>query len=230
MYKQTNLKRFFGQGGGDREQESKSDEPNHLKRKSQQKEYDKHKRKRTVQTTWLAEFEWLSYDEKTDTMYCNLCRKYPSLANKESTLVKGINEKFRRESLFFHGKSKAHIKCVEHDFAINNPKDTAMAQSDKKINEKKFLQLDKLFSTAYFVAIECESFLEYPAFVNLQLKNGLNLGFNYQNDHACADFVNSIASVLRQETMAEVANVRYFSILSDGSTDRGIIEQELIFV
>ena len=30
--------------------------------------------------------------------------------------------------------------------------------------------------------------------------------------------------------MAEIANVRYFSILSDGSTDQGIIEQELIFV
>ena len=57
----------------------------------------------------------------------------------------------------------------------------------------------------------------------LQKLNGLELG-----DKACARFVSSIASDLKSEVYRDIRNTRFVSILSDGSTDQGILEEEII--
>ena len=53
-------------------------------------DYEKNKRKRTFQDSWLIEFPWLKYDN--NVMYCAVCRRHGNKADKSSPLVKGIGE------------------------------------------------------------------------------------------------------------------------------------------
>ena len=46
----------------------------------------------------------------------------------------------------------------------------------------------------------------------------------------CVVFQNSISNVLLNETKANLKNVRYFSVMSDSSTDSSVIDQEGILL
>ena len=63
-----------------------------------------------------------------------------------------------------------------------------------------------------------------------QAKNGVAIGDNYLNPQGCANFIDSIAEVQRQDTMAGVQQCRFFSLRADGSTDHSITEQEALYV
>ena len=65
---------------------------------------------------------------------------------------------------------------------------------------------------------------------SLQEKNGVEIGKNYRNNHACKDFTSSIAETLKSESANQIEKARFISILSDGSTDKGVIEQEIVYV
>ena len=72
------------------------------KRKSKSQrdhEYDK-KRKRTFQDQWLNEFTWLNADD-VDSVFCKVCRSYPQLADKTSSLFIGKTVE-RKDTLTTH--------------------------------------------------------------------------------------------------------------------------------
>ena len=52
----------------------------------------------------------------------------------------------------------------------------------------------------------------------------------YRNEKTCSQFIASIANVEKEKTKREVRETRFLSLLSDGSTDAGIFEQETVFV
>lgn len=64
----------------------------------------------------------------------------------------------------------------------------------------------------------------------MQKVNGLNIGENYLNNVACREFINIIAKEIMDSTKIEINKARFISVLSDGSTDKAIIEQESVFV
>ena len=235
----SDIRRFFGQGGGDNPGKERAEAVDRtlFKRRAQQSKYDHDKRKRTVQAQWMEEYPWLSVStpndqEQLSAMFCKICRTYPHLADKDSTLFVGISNKFRKESLKFHDLSKKHTLCMEHHLAKTKPEEMPMAKSQKKTDEKNFPLFDKLFNTAYFIALECEAFTKFETFIQLQEKNGVIFSENYKNNHGCTTFINSIATVIKNETKSDLMqpDVRFCSILFDGSTDKGILEQELIYV
>ncbi|XP_067654440.1 zinc finger protein 862-like [Haliotis asinina] len=78
--------------------------------------------------------------------------------------------------------------------------------------------------------MEGEPFSKFASFCQLQSKNGLSLGTNYLNRNACATFVQSIANVVKENTASELEKCRFVSVLSDGSTDSAITEQEIVYV
>ena len=73
-------------------------------------------------------------------------------------------------------------------------------------------------------------FTKYEALCELQQLNGLVLGDNYFSRKACARFVQSIAEDIKGDLRSSNKNSRCVSILSDGSTDKGIIEEEIVYV
>ena len=66
------------------------------------------------------------------------------------------------------------------------------------------------------------SFLKYEQLCQLQQLNGLFLGNNYISNNACKRFIAHIASDIKNDLREAVGVARFVSVLSDGSTDKGL--------
>lgn len=130
----------------------------------------------------------------------------------------------------FHEKSAKHIKCVDRQNLIDNPASSSLAKSARKAEEKNAEVYEKLFNTAYYIAKEGEAFRKFPNLVGLMKKNGVDVGSNYINEKACREFCISAADVLKENTAEQVQNARFICLLADGSTDKSITEQEIVYV
>ena len=87
-----------------------------------------------------------------------------------------------------------------------------------------------MFRTAYYVAKEEIAFAKFPGLCKLQIANGIDLSNTYMNDHPCRNFIGAMAHVHREDVTSQIGNSRFLSVLSDGSTDKSIIEQEHVYV
>ncbi|XP_033758057.1 zinc finger protein 862-like [Pecten maximus] len=65
---------------------------------------------------------------------------------------------------------------------------------------------------------------------SLQAKNGVDMGSMYRNDKGCKTFIEHIANSEIEKIKKDVMESRYFSVLSDGSTDSSITEQEAVYI
>ena len=58
----------------------------------------------------------------------------------------------------------------------------------------------------------------------------MNVGIDYINEHAAETFCHYIAESRREELAENLASTKFFSVLMDGSTDKGNIDDELFLV
>ena len=52
----------------------------------------------------------------------------------------------------------------------------------------------------------------------------------YCSDKAAAEFVNCVWKDMKEDFVKDILNARYYSILTDGSIDASILEQEVLYV
>ena len=102
----------------------------------------------------------------------------------------------------------------------------AQAMSALSDDEKK--KLCHKFDITYFVAIEKLSFRKYPQICELEARHGVNIGSSYTNDTNARNFVHYIAEAQRQNLISIIEKKRFYSLLIDGLTDSGNIDNELI--
>ena len=87
------------------------------------------------------------------------------------------------------------------------------------------------FNIAFYLAKRERPFTDYPHLITLEKKNHVkNIGNSYVTDRACAVFTEDIGKVTKESLAEDFANARYYSVLSDGSTDSAVIEQEVVYV
>ena len=158
---------------------------------------------------------------------CDVCCGFPALADVSSSLYIGTSG-FRRTTLQAHARSKSHHKCSEAHRARENP-DAAplgilLRNLTAQINEK----LSKLFNSAYFISKENLAFAKFPELCKLQMKNGVDLGETYLNDHRCKEFIQSISSVMKSDFHLQITSRRpfFFSCMADQAVE----EEEIIFI
>ena len=96
------------------------------------------------------------------------------------------------------------------------------------VASKRQVEVARLFRTAYYVAKSCLPFTKYEEICELQRMNGLSLGLNYMSNNACKRFVSSIAADLKSQLALKFNASRFVSILSDGSTDKGMFLSSLV--
>ena len=198
------------------------------------KKYDT-QRKRVFLPQWKTKWPWVAHDEVKGVMFCKTCRKYPSLADKSSPLFSGTSN-FRVDPLKSHRRSREHETCelrLQHESkenATTELKNTPIGKALLKVDENQKKRLCFLFNTAYAVAKKGKPFSDFEYICELQIKNGLDLGENYLNDHACQKFVLSAAHIIRDDIKSVVAKNHFVSVLSDGSTDSAVVEQEIVYL
>ena len=73
-------------------------------------------------------------------------------------------------------------------------------------------------------------FSDYPELLSLQQKNGVKKFESYNNDRAAGNFCDATGKTLKDVLVKDLVDAKYYSLLTDGSTDSGVLEQELIHV
>lgn len=69
--------------------------------------------------------------------------------------------------------------------------------------------------------------------MEIQRKNKVDIGEQYINLKGCKLFIRFIRLItkqMKQELVTEIENSPFMSILSDVSTDTGVLEQEIVYV
>lgn len=84
-------------------------------------------------------------------------------------------------------------------------------------------------NTAYFVAKEELPFTKYEGLLSLQKKNGLEINMTYANDKSCTKRVSVIGTVFKDDLTDEITKVNYISVMADGATDAGGLENETVY-
>ena len=192
------------------------------------KKYDSTSRVRKFLPKWEKDFPWIQF--AGGKMYCKYCLEVNEHADKNSSFYK-CSDNFRIGVIRAHNKSKQHLRCADVYRSKRNPQNP-IEQGLRNMESAVQGKLMKLFNTAYFVAKEEMPFSSFKSLCELQIKNDVDLGNTYFNDHACKNFIESSAEILKADLSEKLNNAspRFFSAMADGSTDSGIIEQELLFV
>ena len=166
-------------------------------------------------------------------MHCHMCKLYPELADTESFLFKGSSgghDGYRIDTLRRHSRSKSHIACTNRFLVKKNPSNAPLAQVQKRMAKEKMEEFRNLFNMAYFVAKKGLAFSLYKDLCEIQMKANVRLGNNYQNTYGVKQFVDAIGETLHKPVVAEIEEARFISVMADGATDKGILEQELVFI
>ncbi|CAL4252057.1 unnamed protein product, partial [Meganyctiphanes norvegica] len=119
---------------------------------------------------------------------------------------------------------------LSHWLDEQRPQEMPLAILRRRLNSQSQEMFYNLFTSAYCVALRNWSFRDFEYLCQLQAKNGLNIGNNYQNTHGVQTFIESIAHIQRLDTAMGLQQSRFFSLAADGSTDHGIAEQESVYV
>lgn len=162
-------------------------------------------------------------------MFCRVCRQFPTISDSTTVFVTGTSN-FRKDPIRTHDKSLHHKKCIGAQSAVSFPERTPIAKNILKMSQAQQEVLKKLFRRAYYVAKNELPLAKFSTLCKLQTANGLDLGSTYHNDHACREFIGAIAQTSRDQIEKEIQDSKFLTILADGSTDTGIIEQELVQV
>ncbi|XP_061176042.1 zinc finger protein 862-like [Saccostrea echinata] len=107
---------------------------------------------------------------------------------------------------------------------------TEIGKAMYRLSEEEKKKMTILFNTAYAVAKNGKPFTDYLYLYELNMLNGLDLGGQYNNIHACESFVEAISQTYREKIQAEILKTNCVSILADGSTDAAVMEQEIVYL
>ena len=105
-----------------------------------------------------------------------------------------------------------------------------IAQSLSVLSDDVKAKLRVKFDIAHFVATEKLAFSKYPQICSLEAHHGVDVGTSYTNEAACKTFCHYIAESKRDDLSKCLSRAKFFSILMDGSTDSGNIDDELFLV
>lgn len=214
------------------------------------KEYDKNKRVRRFQTAWRITDLWVDHipdvdDSKPGVMFCATCRAFQQIADRTSALFTGCSN-MRVDPLKKPVTSAAHIKASpspkkvgkmssveKKEVVINSP----IVQATNKISEIKMNTLVVMFNTAYALAKKAKPLSDYETVMELHVKNRkdigseyIDIGHNYLTEKSAKQFVSSIASQIKLDSINILQKSRCISVLADGSTDFAMTEQYTVLV
>ena len=91
-------------------------------------------------------------------------------------------------------------------------------------------RLSILFRNAHALAKHCRPFNDFEWMLDADEKKGLKVGSTYRNDKQCKNFIQCIARVERKKIEEEIRMANFISVLSDGSTDVSVTENEIVYV
>ena len=90
-------------------------------------------------------------------------------------------------------------------------------------------RIKRKFDISFVLAKENLAFTKYPSIYKLEQRHGVDLGQAYQGRESAQVFAHYIAQSQRREFHRNLTS-QFYSVLMDGSTDKGRIENELFAI
>lgn len=97
------------------------------------------------------------------------------------------------------------------------------------MNSETKEKLSKLFKTCHALAIHNRPFTDYNWLCQLDGAKGVKIGKPYRNSESAKEFTKAIVQVERKSLASAVKTAKFVSVLSDGSTNSAVCEQEMFF-
>ena len=179
--------------------------------------------------------------KKVENLKCSVCEEFStrihSIAGFSESWVKGTTS-VKLDSLKKHIQGRAHQhakqlfdqKTLGDEFATQIVKESPIGRGLKKMAEIDRNVMLTRFNTAYYLAISERPYSDAEDIITLNEMNGMIRSSKFRNERAMATLTDSIADDLKENLIAELKKIRYFSLLTDGSTDKGITEQEALYL
>ena len=145
----------------------------------------------------------------------------------------------KKDSIQKHLNKEAHKKANELEqkrqlgavgFKEKVVKDTPIGRGLTKVGEKDLETLRIRFNSAYYLVKQERPLSDYPNLITLQHKNSIKKSQSYVTDRAAVDFTDCIAEVKKEDLIKAISTSNYFSLLTDGSTDSAVIEEEVLYL
>ena len=167
----------------------------------------------------------MKYKDRIKTLPRRLLKVRRTLKN--NTLLKHLKTNMHRKSSNYHKQEELGAK----NFVQHIIEETPIGRGMARMNEKDKESLNIHFNSAYYLGKHERPFTDYPALLDLQEKNGaLKFNESYRTDRAAAIFSDFIGESLKIPIVDVLIEANYYALLSDGSTDKAVIEEEVIYV
>ena len=190
----------------------------------------KKKRTRTYRyvKSWEQNRPWLYFEEETGKMFCSTCVKFDKTV-KSNAFRTGCTS-FRNSVVESHETSESHKWAEAARFtSLMEAKDRPMEKVVLSMEQSEHEQMRTLFKTVFHLMQCGRPFTDLPKEVKFLKSIDVKLSDTYGNDKQCRVFADFIADDLRNR-MRQVYEGQFFSILSDGSTDKSNTEEEIIYI
>ena len=91
--------------------------------------------------------------------------------------------------------------------------------------------MTKLHDTAYYIALRGRLFTQFEHLVKLEKLHNVTFTAANENECACRNFIiETVEYFFQEDVKKKIEVVSFIAILCEGSTDKSIIEQEVIYV
>ena len=207
-----------------------------------------HKASRKTVGKWEAEFD-TKFDcdlegNNVIRLRCTICTRWEkrinSVKNFSLSFIRPGTPSIKKDTVKSHCSTEAHkmSKQLESKSTLGAIpylesviENTAIGKSFKNMCKEDVNASRILFNSAYYLAKKECPYTDFPDLLKLQEKNQTpGIKPCYRNDRAAAGFVDSIARVTKDSLKYDLGNANYFCVLSDGSTDSSVTEEELVYV
>ena len=165
-------------------------------------------------------------------MFCSVWKEMAAVdatISHKNSFTSG-NCQFKLESIKLHEESRNHKSAKAIVAAKNRPCETPVVKFLLTMNSETKEKLSKLFKTCHALAIHNRPFADYNWLCQLDEAKGVETGKTYRNSESAKEFTKAIAQVERRSLASAVKTAKFVSVLTDGSTDSAVCEQEMFFL
>ncbi len=196
---------------------------------------------------------WMHYEankqEHVENLYCKICQKYKEqICTMKDFSYAWINgsKNLKLSNAKDHANSKCHIRafrlhanevraCTGESLQLPEKlipglKQPTVIEGFVQMSDIMKEQIKKKFELAYFVAKKELPFTMYEDLVTLEKHHGVDIGNAYVNRIECADFIDYHGEYLSKTLTNDLKEAKFYSVLTDGTTDCSVTEKELVYV
>jgi len=178
-------------------------------------------KKRRFNNDWAEGRVWLQHDKDNDVMFCEWCRRFDKNEHRNQ-FVKGCTS-MKLESVKKHKQSRQHRDSEAAQRASNRPERAPMELTIQTMEHSEVEQMKRL-------VVAERPFRDFPALLQLQGLNGLQVGRAYNSPNQARRFVHFIAEEIRKDLVETLQKADFFSVCMDSSTDKATIDEEMVQV